>query len=493
MPQAVAAPLIRGLSRACTTLSAAVLLTAGTCYGCPPESTPPAPSLALMHPFPAEVWTTPGQQFTVRVLVNNANGYELPEEDLADLQWTSSLTAIPPTSGSSSKKLQAPSVGPFPLNFTVTASFSGYAPVTIQVHVVDATVPGTGDWVAAQHNADDPPAIALVDGESGGVTVQDALVAFVGAGSLGYFRCPGATSCGELTFFSRIQPIHRESAIGFTDGCEAFDFAGGVAFPGCTTRTLSPIARKVPVNAGRVFILSSDASLAAAALSTMHPSLYPPTIDPAGIVARDIAYTQKVLADGRTGLVFDPVAHRVPTAETDITFGPSMSCTGGMPSVRDQLQTAGVPTPPPDQITIVYVGKLLQHDGNVAAGYNGVTCLGQAGESTIILINWSEWNGTVLAHELMHALGPWMDAPWGHTNSVDGFNENNVLWEGESGYIRVPRSQITLGQAFRLSMDSWSIFHRTAEPFPKPGTFLCQGIWSTDEHPCPRLGKDVKP
>lgn len=494
MTRAGADPLTRGLSRASSLASAVLLLTAGTCYTCPPEPVPVPPGVAGIYRIPGEVWTTPGQTFTLRVRVLNAAGYALREDELGDLRWANGATTL--ATGTSSLKYTAPSVGPFPQNVLLTVSKSGYESATVAIHVTDGSSPDVIDWVAARHVDKEPPVLALIDGRRGGSSFDDELVAFVGMAPIGHNECPTFDSnCGEVTLFSRVDSVHREQPIKFMAGCDAYDLAGGSAtFPGgCTvTRKVVAAAHKVPLSADRVYVLSADIGTAAAALSAADPSIDPAMVTPEDLVAWDIAYTHKVLSDGWTGLTFAPVPYSPPGAySTDIVLGEYMSCREAYPkSVKEQLIEAGVTNIPDNQITVAYVGRLLKPDGSVVTDYQGITCEAQGKEPTIVLISWATRNGTVLAHEMMHALGPWFEFPWGHTNGVAGFNEQNILWEGETS-VRTPRSLLTLGQAFRLNLDSYSIRHRGAQPFPRAGTFLCQHIASTDEQPCPRLAKDA--
>jgi hypothetical protein len=185
---------------------------------------------------------------------------------------------------------------------------------------------------------------------------------------------------------------------------------------------------------------------------------------------------------------------RTPESEISITLGEDNSCTSGPKgSVKEQLATAGVPRDrmKGSTITVAYVVRLLVPDGNELSGVRGGTCAWSEETGSIILISWAQRLPTTLAHELMHAIGPWQTPPWGHTNEVRGLNSQNILWEGEDPTTPTPRRLITLGQAFRFSLDDNSIFHRGTPPLSTDANFQCQGITSSEESPCPSLTKDV--
>ena len=62
-------------------------------------------------------------------------------------------------------------------------------------------------------------------------------------------------------------------------------------------------------------------------------------------------------------------------------------------------------------------------------------------------------NLATLAHEIGHAFGLRPGDQGGHTNNLQGFDENNVMWGGGSQ----ARSHFSLGQAFRMNTqaDEW--------------------------------------
>lgn len=468
-------------------LASVLFLPAAYCYGCPPPDEPPEPDLSAVHVVPRVVWATAGAEFTLRARVLDESGNVRPETELANLEWTSAPTLFP-TERAATVTAKAPTSGTFPLAFAVTASFNGVESAAAHVYVTDGNLLDGMDRVAADHVAGDPPALVLVDGHASG-SVSDTLVAIAGMGAIDYFTCPASKAdCGEVTLFSRKQQVHREEKLRLTIGCDAVGLKGDETFPGCGT-TLRPVG--APRTATVViYILASEEERAYASSAEEEAAT---TVDPRTAVEMDLAHAKKVLADGWTGITLSTAIKEQPSHETLITLGEGPSCTSGEPSVKDQLIQADVPKDlmRADTIVVAYVNKILLQNSAEWIGINGLTCPWSDATGSIVLISWSEWSGTTLAHEIVHALGPWFEFPWGHVNDVDGLTSQNIMWEGEDATHPAPRSLMTLGQAFRLSLDSYSIFNRWRTPFPPAGTFLCQAITVSEEDPCPRLTKDV--
>lgn len=479
--------LRRGRLTGATGILASVLfLPAAYCYACPPPDEAPEPDLSGVHVVPQAVWAAAETEFTLRARVRDESGNVRPETELGDLEWTSAPALFPTTRGATITA-KAPTGGSFPMAFTVKASFNGVESAAAHVYVTDGTLVNDMDRVGADHVAGDPPALVLVDGHTSG-SVSDTLVAIAGMGAIDYLTCPPSKAdCGEVTLFSRKQQVHREANLLLTNGCDAVGLKGDETFPGCGT-TLRPVGapRKATVV---IYILAAEESRAYPTLEGSTET----TVDPRTAVEWDLLHAIKVLADGWTGITLTTDIRELPSNETLITLGEGPSCTSGESSVKDQLVEADVPRDlmRADTIVVAYVDKILLQNGVEWSGINGLTCPWSDGTGSIVLISWSEWAATTLAHEIVHALGPWFEFPWGHTNDVDGLTSQNIMWEGEDVTHPAPRSLITLGQAFRISLDSYSIFNRGKTPFPPPGTFLCQAITVSEEDPCPRLTKDV--
>jgi hypothetical protein len=478
----------RRLTDASGILASILFLSAAYCYACPPPDEDPEPDLSGVYVVPQEVWVAAGSDFTLAARVLDASGNVTPDAELATLEWRSEPALFPPVSGPTvSVKTTIP--GPFPKTFTIKASLSGMQSAPAHVYVTDGNLTDNMDRVTTTHVSGDPPALVLVDGRTTRL-LSDTLVAVVGTGAIDYLTCPSSEpTCGEVTLFSRAQQAHREAALALTGVCDAVGLSGAATFPpGCRT-TMNPVGAPRSAKVA-IYILASEAIPAP---TSNEDEAAATVINPTTAVEMDLAHAKKVLADGMTGISLSSTITDNPFGQTLITLGERHSCTSGDRTVRGQLIDAGVPSGLMGGRTIVvaYVSKILLADGSDLSGVNGGTCPWADSTGSIVLVSWSEWSATTLAHELVHALGPWFEYPWGHVNEVDGLTSQNIMWESEDATYPAPRSLLTLGQAFRLSLDANSIFHRTLPASHPTGTFLCQGITSSAEAPCPRLTKDV--
>jgi hypothetical protein len=67
-------------------------------------------------------------------------------------------------------------------------------------------------------------------------------------------------------------------------------------------------------------------------------------------------------------------------------------------------------------------------------------------------------NAASLAHEFGHSFSLFgTDATWGHTNTVPGFGNNNIMWGGGPG----TRDHFSVGQVFRFNVDNDSSLNTT--------------------------------
>ena len=95
------------------------------------------------------------------------------------------------------------------------------------------------------------------------------------------------------------------------------------------------------------------------------------------------------------------------------------------------------------------------------------------------------WSSGTLAHELGHTLG--LRVPYsGHTLLVEGFGSSNLMWPYESDASHAPRASYSLGQVFRINLDSrsWMRMYTTESR-------RCDG--TDGDRFCPALARDVAP
>lgn len=90
-----------------------------------------------------------------------------------------------------------------------------------------------------------------------------------------------------------------------------------------------------------------------------------------------------------------------------------------------------------------------------------------------------------LPHEIGHAYGLRPSGSWGHTNTVPGFGNNNIMWGGGPG----TRNNFTVGQSFRLNTDTTSMLNANGDRAGPTETCL-PNVSNTI---CPALGLDSLP
>jgi hypothetical protein len=433
--------------------------------------------VAEIQVLPPRVWAVPGATFTLRARLIDRSGYVLPDERAAELSWKpkpgTGLRVAPPNG--STTVVTTPSIGEvtFPVSSQLTVALGSGPSVIVPVDVGPAVTSLGIDWGQAKHAPKDAPVIVLVDGATDR-SFSDTLIAFVGQGPLDYLKCQTA-NCGEITLFSRTNQLWRHSKVDWKGGCELVDYVGSPDALCTTLREAAGGPRRLPVT---VYNFGAGSDLDAT-------------------IQTDIAFARKVLTDGWTGLNLSP-----PTIVTrpsrDVVLDvqePDWKCPeSGDFDVRARLvEDDGIPDAQfqPGNITIAYVGNLVRRDGIVLEGWRGYSCPWSGRNGGIVLVSWSQRGPTTLAHELAHAIGPWQTSPWGHTNAVEGFSEGNILWPWETDFRPTPRSLLTLGQSFRMSLDAYALFNRTSTILG-PGVEICQQfLESTSDTPCPRLTKDV--
>ena len=134
----------------------------------------------------------------------------------------------------------------------------------------------------------------------------------------------------------------------------------------------------------------------------------------------------------------------------------------------------------------------------------GLTCANSSGAAGVILMGVESYTPTTLTHELGHAMS--LAPPslcWGHTNTYQGFESNNVMWSKVDHDVAAFRSHFSLGQVFRMSVDAGSWVNRAAHPtIPNvklregellPGSAVVEscGTDPYDDQACPKAYTDI--
>lgn len=471
-------------SRPLTVVIGAIALSAaGECPACSsPDDSDPLERPARVYVIPPNVSAEPGKSFVLRARVIDSRGHAEPKDKLKDVKWVRTGDPSSPSTG------EVLVVNGPTTSLSYDVSYPGAEGTRVVVNVATPTSPSAIDWVRAEHQPNHPPAIVLVDGKTE-VPLSDTLIGVAGIAALDYLTCYAeATTCGEVTLFSPTQGVHRLSDIDFTGACETVEFLGGAPLAPECLRKASPPRGPRPLKTA-IYVLGAhapgDPEPSAIAVAD---ALVPTPLTDEGRVEVDLTFARRVLDRGYSGVALQTSTQVFGADEFYIQLGEDNLCNGAPKPVKEQLDDLNI-TLSPGTITVVYVTGIQQLDLEEWYG-NALTCGWDAAAGSIILISWSKWQPSLLAHELMHAIGPWEAPGFGHTSGVDGFTPQNILADGEDPTTPDPRSLLTLGQSFRFNLDTKALVHRAGLETGTP-TFPCQGVTSTEDAPCPTLTKDV--
>ena len=194
-----------------------------------------------------------------------------------------------------------------------------------------------------------------------------------------------------------------------------------------------------------------------------------------------------VFKNSRVGVDLAPVDVQIvpaPPNETSVT-----DCGGGegLTSSHD-YKPPSAPAGTPPMLHVYVVDDL----GNA----DGFTCPATpARPFPVIYLREAQHSGTILVHELGHALG--LDLPGaGHTDDMDHFDAANVMVSGYA-YDNVWRRRLTVGQVFRMTGDggswlNWG-FDRAGKNLRDAANvrLACQCGFDDPAGRCPRLVDDV--
>ncbi len=449
-------------------LSAVAILMTASCSYCEKRA-------EKVYVFPGIVTAVPNRPFLMSVRLMNNQGHLLDEEKAAEVRWKSSdpphLTLSTTQGGQTLVTLSGSAAGPI----TLTASVDGKSG-NATIILADPGLSLNMDWATAPHIDKAPPTLVVVDGQTGSEWRSDSVIAFVGGGPLDEFR--PSIDLGEVTVFSPGHALQRTS-VTWSDDCDHLRMTeGGVAYTG--ELAVLPSCRE------------RGMTLATATAVTLHIWTLVDAADAAGVVDVQLEDARRKLANGWTGLTLDVAPPGVQVLDGDVTIVLDIRAelgykcpTDGTYSLKRQLDDSGVGYGP-GKLTVVYAKEIVEPSSDgllVPSSLGGYTCPRDDILGIVVLMPWTEAVGTTLAHELGHAIGP----PLGHTNSLDGFDYSNLMWEYE---LAVPASReiLTLGQSFGLSLDADAFLPQSVVPPPNP---TCKEQNEFAETPCPRLLKDV--
>jgi hypothetical protein len=319
-----------------------------------------------------------------------------------------------------------------------------------------------GDAISTSYTDDQFPDVVIVRGEKAGQPCSTWIApALTRGGDLGDVQadCAGAGSSGVAL----LDPVH-----------------GMVMHEGKWTADIDKIdatadvpIRSIPL-AVRVYLGGTDADLPVRQDTALAYAL------------REIAYSDTAFRDSRAGIAFTVIDTRIVSAPPVSTA--VYDCPGGDASTggHDFVPPAAPASTPP--ILHVYVVDEMGKS-------DGLTCPATTRRLFPVIYLRRARSGTILVHELGHALG--LDLPGaGHTDDMDQFDAANVM---VGGWVldKVWRRRFTVGQVLRMNVGAGSWLNWATD---LAGNRLrddsepraaCQCGEHDPPGPCPRLVDDV--
>jgi hypothetical protein len=367
--------------------------------------------------------------FLVQALFRDSGGDAEPPSALT---WSTSLPAVSVTpAGTTATVLVPATIAPGTV-VTITATTSS-ATATALV-LVDAAE-GGADHVAADDAPGEPPPIYYLSAAGAAGCAADRAGAFVTRATLGAWDAGCARS--EAAVFSSAGRPLLAPAFAWTSGSDLVNGVGSGAFIEIPLRLV-------------IGVPAADAKAAGAAASV------------------DRLVSDDLLVMARAGLLtmLDPAdSLEIPVADG------KMSCA--------TIPPAGDPAAPiATRLNVYYVPSVIDGGTDV----RGVWC-----PPNVVLVSTGYRLPHTLAHELGHALGLVVPAS-GHTSSVAGFHSDNLMSSNAAAGADF-RTQLSVGQVYRMHRDGRSWLNRISMPGLGPGPFTCEcDPYSATT--CPPLGVD---
>jgi hypothetical protein len=315
------------------------------------------------------------------------------------------------------------------------------------------------DQVEASYTEDMAPDAVIVRGVQGtqpcSIWLAPALTRTGHAGDV-----DGECTGGDAWAVALLDPAH---------GAQMYDapWAGGVQV---VKATPAPAVRSVPL-ALRVFIGGSASDLATR------------QADARSFTLAEMDDADTVFKDSRVGIDLNVVDDQIVTAPTDETK--VTNCVDGNGS------TSGSDYTPPGKQSILHV--YIVDDLDIAEGF---TCPATSLRPfPVIYLQQARQSGTILVHELGHALG--LDLPGaGHSDDMSHFDAANVMVSGYA-WDNVWRRRFTVGQVLRMNAEGGSWLNQGLDLVGKQlrdagqARLACQCGFDDPPGRCPRLADDV--
>lgn len=419
-----------------------------------PTPAPPWPPAASLVVVPGEVYSAAGASFSLALRAFDSS--KVPTAPPSPITWSAVPSGVKVTGSGETAVVDIPS-NFSGTTFRVFASAGGLksSPATVKL-----SSGLKGDRVKLQPTPGVPPMAVVVDaGDMGdGKCKQDMRWNVTGVAVLGrnLYRDTCAAPEEVAVFSTDHGMLFATDAASSTTGAGTGEAAMtnaakalGVVPPWTSsedvlTRAALPAMQDVPV-ALRIRV---DDTLASQTMTAAF---------------QEISLASAIFAAGRTGIQFS-------VSSTD-SAGP-VSFDVGDCSNLTALAKLGVDLAK-DSLYVAYVQEITPNDPK------GLTCERMPSDHGVLaVVSASAKAPTTAAHELGHVMG--LNAPlplYGHSGWPNfplwGFDYTNLMWVGETITRPLPRSGITLGQAFRMNLDSHSwLVH--IHPPPAGGIRQCQ-------------------
>jgi hypothetical protein len=214
------------------------------------------------------------------------------------------------------------------------------------------------------------------------------------------------------------------------------------------------------------------------------------------IAKGDVNYATSIYTDQRAAMQFNILTGQGGANGSVKSLSVSKTATDPCENVETGLDIDAVE----GSVNVVYVEGILFNNPPRA-----LTCDRAEGLPPIIVMRFGGKSSATLAHELGHVMGmmkKWFDDfRGGDTYQVAGFDETNLMWVQTNATVGLEPDQISLGQAFRMHVDSrsWVNVQRDgptgANKLPRirsGDTETCQPK-RTESVPCPVLSLKVGP
>jgi len=382
---------------------------------------------------PQSVHAAPGSSFSVRVVARDAGGDPTALPSGTTLVWTASPDVASISSAGDGAVVKAPTTIPAGGSFQVTVSdgtlTSGPATISLLAE---------GDEVDVPHTPPTPPAAVVLDAREG-TCQQDLRWNVTNAAYLAANLEAGCSDPEEVAVFSTDHGVSFEAGAvaGVTGSVPPWTSGDDIL-----ARGTLPAMRDVGVSI-RVHV---------------HDTLRAQVAVDAGLEA--IALPNAFHRMGKTGIEFS-------LADSSIGSGPM---TFDVSDCRNATVLAGLGVDLTVQrLYVVYVQEITP---NAWRGWSCTRMPGDAG--AVSFVSATSKGPTTAAHEFGHQMG--LSAPLpkdGHSGSpilpFYGFDYTNLMWVGEDLTRALPRTGITLGQAFRMNLDrhSWRVHVHPLDTTPK--------------------------